>query len=97
MHPRKGHALEAQLRTWRELNVKPYDKNDVPPYSRTRGILLNGIEVEAVMFSHQMARNTLDAQVKRQLALLRRVEAQQQTSGPCWPAKSIDRGSTRTG
>jgi hypothetical protein len=74
----KGIPLEAQLRTWRELNVDPYDRNDVHPYSRARGILLNGIEVEAVMFSHQMARNTLDAQVKRQLALLRRVEAQQQ-------------------
>jgi hypothetical protein len=74
----KGIALDAQLRTWRELNVKPYAKNEVHPYSRARGILLNGIEVEAVMFSHQMARNTLDTDVKRQLALLRRVEAQQQ-------------------
>jgi rubrerythrin len=74
----KGIPLEAQLRTWRELNVKPYDRDDVHPYSRTRGILLNGIEVEAVMFSHQMARNTLDPKVKRELAQLRRVEAQQQ-------------------
>jgi hypothetical protein len=74
----KGVPLEAQLRSWRDLNVKPYDKDDVHPYSRARGILLNGIEVEAVMFSHQMARNTLDTQVKRQLALMRRAEAQQQ-------------------
>jgi hypothetical protein len=74
----KGIPLEKQLRSWRELNVKPYNKDDVHPYSRTRGILLNGIEVEAVMFSHQMARNTLDSQVKRELALLRRIEAQQQ-------------------
>jgi hypothetical protein len=74
----KGIPLEGQLRTWRELNVTPYDKDDVHPYSRARGILLNGIEVEAVMFSHQMARNTLDSAIKRQLALLRRVEAQQQ-------------------
>ena len=74
----KGIPLESQLRTWRQINVTPYDKDDVHPYSRARGILLNGIEVEAVMFSHQMARNTLDSQVKRQLALLRRVEAQQQ-------------------
>ena len=72
----KGIPLEAQLRTWREINVTPYDKESVHPYSRTRGILLNGIEVEAVMFSHQMARNTLDSQVKRQLAIMRRVEAQ---------------------
>jgi hypothetical protein len=74
----KGIPLEAQIRSWRELNVTPYKKNDVHPYSRARGILLNGIEVEAVMFSHQMARNTLDSDIKKQLALLRRAEAQQQ-------------------
>ena len=33
----KGVPLEAQLRTWRDLNVKPYDKDDVHPYSRARG------------------------------------------------------------
>ena len=74
----KGIPLEDQLRNWSELNVKPYRKEDVHPYSRTRGILMNGVEVEAVMFSHQMARNTLDPQVKKHLALLRRVESQQQ-------------------
>jgi rubrerythrin len=74
----RGIPLDKQLRNWRELNVKPYSKEDVHPYSRTRGILLNGIEVEAVMFSHQMARNTLDPEVKKQLAEMRRVEAQQQ-------------------
>jgi len=74
----RGIPLDKQLRNWRELNVQPYRKDDVHPYSRTRGILLNGIEVEAVMFGHQMARNTLDPQVKKQLAQIRRVEAQQQ-------------------
>jgi rubrerythrin len=74
----KGIPLDRQLRNWRELNVQPYRKQDVHPYSRARGILLNGVEVEAVMFSHQMARNTLDPAVKQQLAMMRRVEAQQQ-------------------
>lgn len=74
----KGIPLERQLRNWSELNVKPYDKDRVHPYSRTRGILLNGIEVENIMFGHQMARNTLDADVKRRLAELRRIEQQQQ-------------------
>lgn len=48
------------------------------PYSRARGILPNGIEVEAAMFSHEMARDTRDSEVKKQLALLRQIEAQQQ-------------------
>ncbi len=74
----KGIPLEDQLRTWSELNVRPYRKEEVHPYSRTRGILANGVEVEAVMFSHQMARNTLDSDVRRKLAWLRRIEAQQQ-------------------
>jgi rubrerythrin len=74
----KGIPLERQLRSWSELNVAPYDKRTVHPYSRARGIVANGIEVEAVMFSHNMARNTLDPDIKRQLALVRRIEAQQQ-------------------
>lgn len=74
----KGIPLDKQLRNWRELNVEPYIKTEVHPYSRTRGILMNGVEVENVMFSHQMARNTLDPDVKKTLAMLRRVESQQQ-------------------
>jgi len=74
----RGIPLEKQLRNWSELNVKPYDKNSVHPYSRARGILMNGIEVEAVIFSHNMARNLLDPDVKKQLAMVRRTEQQQQ-------------------
>jgi hypothetical protein len=74
----RGILLEQQFRNWRELNVTPYDKEAVHPYGRCRGIVANGIEVESVMFSHSLARNTLDPEVKRQLALVRRVEAQQQ-------------------
>jgi rubrerythrin len=74
----RGIPLESQLRNWRELNVTPYRKEEVHPYSRTRGILLNGVEVENVIFSHQMARNTLDSEVKKKLAVMRRIEQQQQ-------------------
>ncbi|MEN2977729.1 hypothetical protein P7L78_02175 (plasmid) [Tistrella bauzanensis] len=74
----KGIPLEKQCRDWAELNVEPYKKDAVHPYSRCRGIVMNGIEVEAVMFSHQMARNTLDPEIKKQLSLMRRIEAQQQ-------------------
>ena len=73
-----GLPLEKQFRNWRDLNVTPYDKDAVHPYGRCRGIVANGIEVESIMFSHSLARNTLDPEVKRQLALVRRIEAQQQ-------------------
>ncbi len=59
------------------LNVTPYDKESVHPFGRCRGIVANGIEIESVMLSHSLARNTLDPAVKRQLALVRRIEAQQ--------------------
>lgn len=74
----KGIPIEKQFRSWSELNVAPYRKEDVHPYTRCRAILANGIEVEAVMFSHTMARNTLDPEVRRLLALTRRAESQQQ-------------------
>ncbi|AGP59409.1 hypothetical protein M271_40140 [Streptomyces rapamycinicus NRRL 5491] len=39
---------------------------------------MNGIEVEAILFSHQMARHCQGQEVKRQLARTRCIEAQQQ-------------------
>jgi hypothetical protein len=74
----KGIAVEDQFRSWSELNVAPYDKLDVDPYTRTRVILMNGIEVESIMFSHQFARHTDNLEIKRALALSRRVDSQQQ-------------------
>jgi len=74
----RGTPIDKQIKNWGELNVKPYDKDSVHPYTRTRVILMNGIEVEAALFKHQMARNTADAQLKQMLAMSRRVEQQQQ-------------------
>ena len=74
----KGIAVPDQFRNWSELNVTPYDKVDVHPYTRTRVILMNGIEVESIMFSHQFARHTDNVEIKQALALSRRVDAQQQ-------------------
>lgn len=74
----QGIPIEQQFRSWSDLNVKPYAREDVHPYSRCRGIVMNGIETEAILFSHQMARHTLDQSLKRQLALVRRAESQQQ-------------------
>ena len=57
---------------------KPYDKNTVDPYTRLRVILMNGIEVEAVMFKHQFNRNCDNNDIRREVALTRRIEQQQQ-------------------
>ncbi len=74
----EGIPLEKQIRNWRELNVEPFDADAVHPYTRCRTIVMNGIEVEAVFFSHNFARHTNDTELRRQLALSRYVEAQQQ-------------------
>lgn len=73
-----GIPIEDQITNWANLNSQPFNKNEVHPYTRCRGILMNGIEVEAAMFLHQFARHTKDPELKKELALARRVEQQQQ-------------------
>ena len=63
---------------WEKLWVKPYDKHTVDPYTRTRVILMTGTEFENVWFGHQFSRSCPDNELRRQLALLRRSEQQQQ-------------------
>ncbi|MER6583273.1 hypothetical protein [Nonomuraea sp. NPDC001023] len=74
----RGIPLDRQLRNWRELNVLPIDPDHADPYTRCRIITMNGIEVEAILFSHQLARHCPDLELKQQLARVRYIEAQQQ-------------------
>ncbi|TDC06607.1 hypothetical protein E1265_34655 [Streptomyces sp. 8K308] len=74
----RGIPLDEQTRNWRELNVEPIDPDRCDPYTRCRIITMNGIEVEAILFGHQLARRTGDPEIKRQLARTRYIEAQQQ-------------------
>lgn len=61
-----------------ELYPKPYDKNTVDPYTKTRIILMNGTEFEANWFSHQFQRHVSNNDLRRELAMTRAVEKQQQ-------------------
>jgi len=74
----KGIPLERQLRNWRELDVTPVDPDETDPYTKCRIITMNGIEVEAALFSHHFARICPDREVKEQLARTRYIEQQQQ-------------------
>src|SRR5215207_9892359 len=73
-----GIPVEEQFTSLEEMNPVPYDKRTVDPYTRTRVILMNGIEVEAVMFSHQFARHTDNPELLRNLAVGRRIDQIQQ-------------------
>ncbi|HPD45622.1 MAG TPA: hypothetical protein P5279_04960 [Anaerohalosphaeraceae bacterium] len=79
----KGIAPEEQVMNWGQMNVQPYDKHTVDPYTRCRIILMNGAEYEAVWFGHQFARHCLDMDIKQKLALSRRIEQQQQKMINC--------------
>jgi len=76
----RGIPIDQQLRNWSELNIQPYDNETVDPYTRCRVILMNGVEFESIMFSHQFARNTDVPEIRETLAVGRRTDQQQQTA-----------------
>lgn len=63
---------------WKDLLVRPYDKKSTDPYTKLRIILMNGTEFEANWYSHQFSRHCSDNDLRREIALIRRVEQQQQ-------------------
>jgi len=76
----KGISPEKQLRTWNDIAGRHFNKNEVDCYTRTRQILMNGIEIEAWNFKHNFARITDDEETKEFLAMTKRIEDQQQTT-----------------
>lgn len=74
----KPMNIDDTIMDWGTIYPKPYNKNTVDPYTRIRIILMNGIEVESAIFKHQFHRNCLNNDLRRELALSRRVEQQQQ-------------------
>jgi len=73
----KGVPLTRQRFTWKDLVQRPFSKLDDDAFTRVRVILMNGIESEALRFSHACARMNQDLQ--QALAQVRRVEQHQQT------------------
>lgn len=74
----KPRKVENTLQNWQQLYPKSYDKREIDPYTKTRIILMNGTEFEANWFSHQLARHVDDNDLRRDIALTRYVEKQQQ-------------------
>jgi rubrerythrin len=73
----RGIALDKQEFDWRDLVRTPYSKLDDDAFTRVRVILMNGIESEAVRFSHATAR--VSGPLQLALARVRRIEQHQQT------------------
>jgi rubrerythrin len=73
----RGERLDRQKFTWKELVQPTISKLDDDAFTRVRVILMNGIESEALRFSHACARMNADLQLA--LAKVRRIEQHQQT------------------
>lgn len=74
----KPIEMEDGFMDWNTVYPTPYNKQTVDPYTKIRIILMNGIEVESTMFKHQFHRNCRDNNLRRELALSRRIEQLQQ-------------------
>ena len=70
----KPIQIDDGIMDWSTVYPKPYCKQTVDPYTKVRIILMNGIEVEATMFKHQFHRHCQNNDLRRDLALSRRVE-----------------------
>ncbi len=70
--------IEDYFMNWNQMYPKSYDKKTVSPWTKVRVILMNGTEFESNWFLHQFARNTDDVNLKKDLALVRRQEQEQQ-------------------
>lgn len=84
----KPVAIDQTFMDWQKIYPTPYNLNTVNPYTKTRVVLMNGTEFEAQWFSHQFNRHCTDNELRRELALLRRVEQQQQKRISCLKPKN---------
>ncbi|MFL6660805.1 MAG: hypothetical protein ACJ8G7_01425 [Rhizobacter sp.] len=73
-----GSPLDRQRFTWRDMVQKPISKLDDDAYTRVRIILMNGLEMEALRFSHACAR--MNRELQPHLAQVRRIEQHQATT-----------------
>lgn len=74
----KSKPIEKIYKNWKNINVKPYDKETVDPYTRVRIILMNGTEFEAIWNTVRFTRHCTNNDVRRAMAMIRRGEQQQQ-------------------
>ena len=73
----KGHPVDKQRFTWRDMVGKPLSKLDDDAFTRVRVILMNGIESDSLRFKHIAAR--MNGDLRLPLAQIRRAEQHQQT------------------
>lgn len=73
----RGTPLDRQQFNWFDMVRPPLSKLNDDAFTRVRVILMNGIEMEAMTFSHAFAR--MNRELRRELAMVRRIEKHQQS------------------
>ena len=79
----KSRPLEEYFMNWKQMYPKSYNKKTTSPYTKTRIILMNGTEFESNWFLHAFARNCKDNELRREIAIIRNQEQQQQKRISC--------------
>ena len=70
--------VDGTYRSLKQLSLKPYDKAKASPYTKVRAILMNGTEFDSNWFLHQFSRHCNNNELRREIAMVRRHEQQQQ-------------------
>lgn len=79
----KTKELEDYFMDWSKMYPKPYNKKTTSPFTKVRIILLNGTEFESNWFLHQFARNCNNNELRKEIAIVRNQEQQQQKRISC--------------
>ena len=75
--------LEQLFLDWDQMSPCPYNKETTNPYTKCRIVLMNGTEFEAQWFTHNFSRHCSNNDIRRELAIVRRQEQQQQKLISC--------------
>lgn len=84
----KPLPMEKIFMDWNQMYPCPYNKETANPYTKCRIVLMNGTEFEAQWFSRNFSRHCTDNDLRRELALVRRSEQQQQRRISCLKPKN---------
>ena len=74
----KTKDIDKYFMDWDKMYSIPYKKETTHPFTKVRVILMNGTEFESNWFLHQFARHCDEPEIKKQIAIVRAQEQQQQ-------------------
>lgn len=83
----RPYPIDKIFMDWDTMYPCPYNKDTVNAYTKCRIILMNGTEFEAQWFSRNFSRHCDNNELRRELALIRRSEQQQQKRISCLKPK----------